>query len=322
MRYGIICIANIANKTVKEEQKVKTMIVKRTSLDVLTTLNRKISIEFAYTVKSSRSKGHIVKVRPLERLQKDEGIKEVIIPSVLRCDTDGEEYSISSIELNIFGLSDDSDPDDVQTEEEESLIASRSHPIGRLIISEGISFIKPGAFFEIWADTVVWPHSCEVIARSVFSEANVSHFEGMEDVTVINKFAFSGNQALKTFNWPKNCTLIPQSCFNGCKNLKSVTGIENVEIVETSAFASCKSLEVFDWPVGCSEIPDYCFDVCESLRTLNIKGDISSIGEDAIAETKITELDLSNSLRCELNPYFAGFFETDNVKVILPFYQG
>jgi hypothetical protein len=285
---------------------------KKVTLDVVTTNGRIVPVAYCFTPQ----KGHeasLSEIISLENLQDGEGIRELVIPSVLNCN--GEDYNITGIAKDVFCIETSEFGEPIICPD--AVIATKEHPIDRLVISEGITAIEPNAFSRVFAGTVVWPHSCDTIESNTFYQARIADFEGMEDVVCIKSGAFHANTVLESFAWPVNCKAIPYTCFRGCLNLKSITGIENVTSVGKVAFAFC-GFEEFDWPENCCEIPNFCFDYCLSLTTLNIKGPMIAINEGAIQRTGIKKLDLSGTIQCEINPNFA---KGRKVEVILPFYQ-
>jgi hypothetical protein len=122
----------------------------------------------------------------------------------------------------------------------------------------------------------------------------------MEDITEIQCAAFFNSKYMESFDWPKNCTEIPTQCFECCCSLKEIRGIENVTSIGKRAFALCESLKTFDWPVSCNVIPKECFCKAINLEEININAPISKIEDNVFVNTKITEVDLSDSFECDI----------------------
>jgi hypothetical protein len=282
------------------------MLERKTVIEVTSSFRRTVQIEFDFRAKPNSFLADLYSISPKTELKKNESIPELEIPLTLN--HNGFVYTVDTIEGDLFNISWD----------KKNLIGIKEHPIGKLVIASGIKNILNDSFYGIYADTVVWPHSCTFLRADTFYSANIKHFEGLEQVRVIGDSCFRGNQALESFDWPQSCTTVPTYCFSSCNHLSKITGLENVTSIDRSAFAHTKLTE-FVWPEKCREISDYCFDCCESLEKLEINGPVTSVGVSAIRNTKIEELDLSNSLQCNVAPDFAD--EGRDVKLVLPFYS-
>jgi hypothetical protein len=280
--------------------------------EVMSTLGRLIPINFYYEVEDEEKFSAVIEsIEPVIGLEENEAIEELVIPETLKSEepeTYGQTLKVRRLEHNVFNqISFQYDFD--------KLIASKDHPIKRLVIEAGIEDIYK-SFERIYVDTLVWPESCTLIRNCTFQNAQIKHFEGMAGVKSIEGMAFSGNNALEYFEWPKNCDYIPVDCFSGCQRLKTVSGIEGVTDIGDEAFISCRSMEEFNWPKGCEKIPADCFLGAYSLKKLNFSGPISKISPNALMGTSIKELDLSESIICDIPSSLTKI----GIKVKLPFY--
>jgi hypothetical protein len=234
-------------------------------------------------------------------MQINEQLEELVIPATL------ENYKIKRICMDVFehmGNNRDS-------------IISELHPLKRLVIDDNISTIQQRAFIGAYIGTLVWPKSCHTIQESTFKGAFIEHYEGMEDVTEIKQNAFRNNFVLKSFDFPKGCTKVPANCFEGCERMSYITGLENVTEIGEEAFTDCRALEEFDWPAGCSEIPDMCFFRNINLSELKISSPVTRIGRSALNETALKEINLSESLICDVDDTI----KDSNIFLKLPFYM-
>jgi hypothetical protein len=197
-------------------------------------------------------------------LSKGEYLEELVIPSkfVSRDKKEnGKIYQIRNICYDVLNLA--WERDDINR-----IIGSQKHPIGRLVISEGITSIEPSAFEGAYADTVVWPKSCPIVEASVFRNASVKHFEGMEEVTAIDEDAFSGNQVIEEFNWPKGCRVIPYNCFSKDKNLSKINISAQIDEIEEYAFLDTAISEI--------DLSDsFVCDIAESEKKRGIRYNLS-----------------------------------------------
>ncbi|MDE6746350.1 MAG: leucine-rich repeat domain-containing protein, partial [Oscillospiraceae bacterium] len=78
-------------------------------------------------------------------------------------------------------------------------------------------------------------------------------------VTVLEEYAFGGNETLTRVELPDSLITIGVSAFAFCKNLKSVVIPENVSEIGEEAFYSCESLESVSIPKNVSEIGEDAF---------------------------------------------------------------
>jgi hypothetical protein len=220
-------------------------------LFLVTNLNRTVPIKIKFDVLSDdKSSVAISSIETAEDLQEDEGVDEFAIPSKLVVNDAGGTtvYAVKRIACDVFSQA-------WVKRNVDRTIGSEEHPIGKLIIEEGITTIEAGAFYSIYANTVVWPSSSPIVRRETFHGASIKAFQNLDNVKEVQSGAFCENTVLTSFDWPKSCNKIPESCFVGDSNLTKV----------------------------------------------NILNDTIQIENYAFEETAMTELDLSNTLKYDIN---------------------
>ena len=115
-------------------------------------------------------------------------------------------------------------------------------------------------------------------------------------------------------------TSIPESCFNDCKQLTSVTMPSSLTSIGNSAFQSCSSLVIQDLNLpnlttlgshafqgtkvqtisdlgSITSIPNSCFENCSQLTSVSIPNSVTSIGASAFRKcTGLTSLIIPDSV--------------------------
>lgn len=93
-----------------------------------------------------------------------------------------------------------------------------------------------------------------------------------EDVTLIERSAFSECENLKTIKIPNTITRIDDSAFSCCRSLKEVILPDSIEHIGHGAFYNCESLKEITI-VGIGTISSTAFKGCKSLEEVNITMD-------------------------------------------------
>ena len=119
-----------------------------------------------------------------------------------------------------------------------------------------------------------------------------------EGVETIPDYAFYGQTGITSFTIPDSVTSIGDSAFDGCSGLTSITIPDSVTSIGNSAFYGCNSIIYAEYSKdigisfdksklqtlvlsGSGEVSG--FGGCTELREVILKGDFTSIGEDAFA---------------------------------------
>lgn len=97
-----------------------------------------------------------------------------------------------------------------------------------------------------------------------------------DSITYVSPFAFSNAMGIENVVWSKNCSVIPEYCFDSCFLLESIKNIENVDTVHDGAFTYTGFVN-FTWPKNCEKIPYGCFKGCRHLQKINIPSRVKAI---------------------------------------------
>lgn len=124
--------------------------------------------------------------------------------------------------------------------------------------------------------------------------ANLKNVSIGDKVEMLGEFTFFNLPSLESVELGSLITLIPESSFYGCANLRSVKHKGIIEI-EEYAFTGCNALEEFDFSTV-EIIGDMAFNNCNGLKVLNLDS-AREIGIGAFAmdnnEGGVTEIKLA-----------------------------
>ena len=121
-------------------------------------------------------------------------------------------------------------------------------------------------------------------------------FDGDYDILVYGEIAELRAAVLKgltAIQIPGSVTVIPQSAFKGCSNLKEVHIPDGVTVIESLAFSGCKSLSKINFPDSLTTIGAWAFWGCFSLQEIHIPDNVIEIGSDAFRHCdSLTEISI------------------------------
>ena len=103
-------------------------------------------------------------------------------------------------------------------------------------------------------------------------------------VTIIGAQAFMECVGLEKIVIPDSVTVIEESAFGWCENLKVATMSNNIKSIGDSAFRQCRKLEKIYLPEGLESIGEFCFSFCTGMRNVNIPSTLSVISDYAFQE--------------------------------------
>ncbi|MBR2669861.1 MAG: leucine-rich repeat protein, partial [Solobacterium sp.] len=243
------------------------------------------------------------------------------------------QNGITTISYNAFGYCEDltsiSIPSSVTTIGDYAFENCIS--LASITLPSGVKTIGRGAFYYCSnLQTIVIPDSVTKIrensfdyctklitAGSVGSGANVQiaftdnirtdyqyAFKYIESIsipntiTIIENSAFSGCQQLRSITLPTSITTIGDYAFASCNSLVSVTIPNTVISLGKSVFSGCSSLETVNLPANLTEISDSMFYSCENLIEINIPGNVQKIGSLAFRScSRLTDIVLPESVK-------------------------
>lgn len=137
--------------------------------------------------------------------------------------------------------------------------------------------------------------------------------EGIRD---ISRAAFYHSTVDSVF-WPSSCTVIPQSCFEGC-SIQTIVNIDNVVAIEKCAFAYSR-IKKIKWPSKCPIVSDACFKNSK-LEIISNTDCITGIRKEAFAGNYfLKQLDLSKSPISEIGEH--AFLNVRLSRISFPYYM-
>ena len=182
-----------------------------------------------------------------------------------------------------------------------------------VILGEGVTKIKEGAFKRTAINTITIPNSVTSIEKDAFYYSKLQSIKIGCGLNTISSNAFAGTN-LKEFIIPKNVICIRKGAFADCKSLTKIVIHNKVTRIEAGAFSNCTSLQTFDMandnphymvvdnvlfdknqsyllqypsgkknstytiPNGVVLVTDYAFENIPSLRTIQIPNSVEEIG--------------------------------------------
>ena len=104
-----------------------------------------------------------------------------------------------------------------------------------------------------------------------------------DNVDIIGKNAFKGNDNVTSLVIPSGVEDIYPSAFEGCKKLETVVFKDDIDAVAQDAFKKCPSLKSVVFEGDVRVIQSSAFFCCPSLKTVSFKGNITSPASDETA---------------------------------------
>ncbi len=174
--------------------------------------------------------------------------------------------------------------------------------------------IPADVFWCSCLEQVLIPDGMSSIGQCAFIDCNLQHLTIPSGLNTIGTSAFQGNNSLKTagpiggnydieYGWTDS---IPDSAFNGCTALESVsfpaaltaigmdafkgTALSSISLpdslsrIGSSAFRACRSLTHAALPGSLTSVPIYLFYQCSALLSVSIPSSVTSIKGGAFDE--------------------------------------
>ena len=124
---------------------------------------------------------------------------------------------------------------------------------------------------------------------------NTVTFEEGNKVSAIGSSAFASCTSLTSIDIPAAVTVIEQSVFNGCRNLKSVTMGDNVTSIGITAFYNT-ALTSFDFPSALTSIGQSAFENSKLTGNIVLPDAMTAIGTQAFAGTQLTGVSIPSGV--------------------------
>jgi len=151
-----------------------------------------------------------------------------------------------------------------------------------------------GAFLGSKIESVSLPDTLQEIPPECFAYTNITNFICPESLQIINRFAFSECDKLKTFD-TGNVKIIAFEAFNS-------TGLEKinfgeVENIATAAFNNCKNLKEINLENTKIEIlRPFVFKLCTNLEKIILPPTVKILNIGCLESTKVTSLNIPSSV--------------------------
>lgn len=107
-----------------------------------------------------------------------------------------------------------------------------------------------------------------------------------EDLTYVGSSSFS-NTAIESIELPGKLSILPNSMFAYCQNLKSVYIPATVTMISSDVFYNCTALTDVKMETGLINIGRSAFNGCSALEEIIIPASVTSIESDAFSNTAI-----------------------------------
>lgn len=213
-----------------------------------------------------------------------------------------------------------------------------------IIVPEGVTTIRDGAFYQLTSMTTIkLPSTITSIGTHAFYNCiNLDSITIPEGVTSIGQGAFWQNMKLKSVKIPNSLTTLEDDAFSSCSLLTSLVFPKGLTTIKSGVFGGCSGLTTITIPygndisngynifVGCSKlktiiIPDgitsiknYAFNACPAnVTTFKIPASVKNIGDRAFANcTGIDLISIPDSVTSIGNYAFSGC--TGSQSLIIP----
>lgn len=203
-------------------------------------------------------------------------------------------------------------------------IFSGCNNLRTIIVPEGVTTIKDGAFYQLGSMTkITLPSTLTSIGTHAFYNCiNLDSIAIPEGVTSIGRGAFWQNMKLKSVKIPNSLTTLEDDAFSSCSLLTSLVFPKGLTTIKSGVFGGCSGLTTITIPygndisngsnifVGCTKlktiiIPDgltsiknYAFNAFPAnVTTFKIPASVKSIGDRAFANcTGIESISIPDSV--------------------------
>ncbi len=158
------------------------------------------------------------------------------------------------------------------------------YPAGRTgacMVPDGVEGIASRAFMGSQIEDIDIPESVTAIGESAFEKCSHLQRIDLPGVTTLGKAAFKYCGALNAFNLNRDIAVIPQECFEECKQLTKVNLPSSVNTIAMRAFKNCPNIASVEFPIGLTEIGKEAFEGNKALTAIDLPSALKSIGERA-----------------------------------------
>lgn len=177
-----------------------------------------------------------------------------------------------------------------------------------IIVPEGVTTIKDGAFYQLTSmtnislpstitsigthafynctalDSITIPEGVTTIGQGAFwQNMKLKSVKIPNSLTTLEDDAFSSCSLLTSLVFPKGLTTIKRDVFGGCSELTSITIPYGNDIsYGYNLFSSCLKLKTIIIPDGITSVKNYAFNSCPAnVTTFILPASVKSIGDQA-----------------------------------------
>lgn len=148
-----------------------------------------------------------------------------------------------------------------------------------------------GAYIEITASDL---GNIQYIGDYGFYQKNITNIELPNSLTIIGNSGFSTCKQLKSITIPDNVTTIGTQAFYNCTALEYIKLSEKLTKLSNSMFASC-ALKEIEIPASVTSLGSYTFSDCKKLEKVVFKGQAPNFSSGFLSTcTSLKLLDLRN----------------------------
>ena len=113
--------------------------------------------------------------------------------------------------------------------------------------------------------------NCNAILKGNTLVVGCKNSQIIDGITVIGESAFQSCEELKSITLPNTILTIGANAFYGCNNLVSIVLSESLEAIEHDAFYNCTKIESIEFPSSLNNIDNYAFQNCTKLLVIESK---------------------------------------------------
>lgn len=172
----------------------------------------------------------------------------------------------------------------------------------KIVFPKNVTYLNPESFGSVDVEEVVFPEGMRIISPGIFQ--NCSRLKSVvlpQKIDSIGAYAFSSCRYLEHANIPTSNCVIGQGAFKRCTLLQQLLLSENGTVCLGWTSYNCPDtiripdgVKVISHRAFAKEILEY--DVCQ-VRVVILPEGLDSIGYAAFSGSRITKLDIPNSVR-------------------------
>ena len=135
-------------------------------------------------------------------------------------------------------------------------------------------------------------------------------------VTSLGDKCFQGCRNLTSITIPNSVTSLGDGCFSDCSSLTSITIPNSVTSLGKSCFNRCSSLTSITIPNSVTSLGKCCFNYCSSLTSITIPNSVTSLGDDCFYGcSSLTSITIPNSVTSLGDGCFIGCSSIERIEV-------